>query len=479
MSRGSASVPISVKNDKSLYSNLGAERCLSRIYTFTTNTLAAIVVAGCLGAPDRVLAGETIPYFNNPVVFDVGPNPYGLAIGDIGAENDQCPDGFPDIAVANGNMDVPNFGFPGGDGTVTIFLNTGDWTPTSDGLVLSQTVFICVDCVPAEVEFADMDNDLDLDLVVSAAEGSTGHGIYVAMNNGTGVFGTAVRYATQLPVRGLVVADFDGDGYNDAAGGVDLWQTGANVDRVLILFNDGTGALNDQEVVISLGLGNDQPPCDLVAADFNKLTIGPTRIDIVTANMWHESVSVITNLGNRSFSVNTIEPAQGCANPDWRFESITTNRFKAGSQHEDIATTEFLDDVVDILHGTLGGGFTYDCSQDLSDRYRVNPNNAALCWGIDSGHLNGGVKPDVAVALYNANEVSIILGKGDGTFQSPPDDGYHFNMDPSGPDDADGSIMVKIADLDQDGFGDLVTSNHYSDNISVRINKMVVAGGGG
>lgn len=429
--------------------------------------------------PLRAGAQEIVPKFKNPVVFDVGPYPYGLASGDIGGVNTEGPDGYPDLAVVNGNMDVPNNGLPGGDGTVTIFMNTGDWTPPGDGLVLSQTVFICVDCVPAEVEFADMDNDFDLDLVVSAAAGSTGHGIYVAMNDGTGQFGTAVRYATQLAVRGLVVADFDGDGFNDAAGGVDLWLTGPDVDRVLVLFNDGTGALNDQEVPIPLMLAITKPPCDLVAADFNKLTIGPTRIDMVSANMWDFSITVITNLGNRNFSVNTIKPTDldpNCLSVDWEFESITTNRFTAGSQNEDLAVTEYVDDVVDIFHGTLAGGFTHDCSEQLSDKYRVNPNSAGNCWGIDSGHLNGGVKPDVATALYFANEVSILLGKGDGTFQSPANDGYHFSMCPAGPlcPDVDGSIVVKIVDLNRDGFGDLVTSNHYSANISVRINKLSV-----
>ncbi len=34
-------------------------------------------------------------------------------------------------------------------------------------------------------------------------------------------------------------------------------------------------------------------------------------------------------------------------------------------------------------------------------------------------------------------------------------------------------------DLNQDGFGDLVTSNQDSDNISVLISTMIVAGGPG
>jgi len=37
--------------------------------------------------------------------------------------------------------------------------------------------------------------------------------------------------------------------------------------------------------------------------------------------------------------------------------------------------------------------------------------------------------------------------------------------------------MVLIVDLNQDGFDDIVTTNHYSDNISVLINDMFVVPG--
>ena len=39
---------------------------------------------------------------------------------------------------------------------------------------------------------------------------------------------------------------------------------------------------------------------------------------------------------------------------------------------------------------------------------------------------------------------------------------------------ADNPIQVKIVDLNQDGFGDLVTSNQTTNNISVLINKLSV-----
>ena len=71
--------------------------------------------------------------------------------------------------------------------------------------------------------------------------------------------------------------------------------------------------------------------------------------------------------------------------------------------------------------------------------------------------------------------MSVLLGVGDGTFQQPaPNSGYLFSVEPP-VGVADNPIQVKIVDLNQDGFGDLVTSNHYSDNISVRINTMIVA----
>jgi DNA-binding beta-propeller fold protein YncE len=38
-------------------------------------------------------------------------------------------------------------------------------------------------------------------------------------------------------------------------------------------------------------------------------------------------------------------------------------------------------------------------------------------WAVATSDFNGDGKPDLAVANFSSNTVSILLGKGDGTFQ--------------------------------------------------------------
>ena len=72
--------------------------------------------------PPPAGAQEIVPKFKYPEVFQVGVEPFGLAVADLTGGPGGAPDGYPDLAVAN------EF-----DGTVTFFVNTRDWTPVSDG----------------------------------------------------------------------------------------------------------------------------------------------------------------------------------------------------------------------------------------------------------------------------------------------------------------------------------------------------------
>jgi hypothetical protein len=65
------------------------------------------------------------------------------------------------------------------------------------------------------------------------------------------------------------------------------------------------------------------------------------------------------------------------------------------------------------------------------------------------GDFNGDGNPDMAVTSYNANTVSIFLGKGDGTFQTP-------GVYPVG----NGPVALAVGDFNHDGKPDLaVTAN--------------------
>ncbi len=83
---------------------------------------------------------------------------------------------------------------------------------------------------------------------------------------------------------------------------------------------------------------------------------------------------------------------------------------------------------------------------------------------MTAGDFNGDGKLDLAVANYGSNTVSILLGNGDGTFQSHLD--YRTGGGPS---------AVAAADLNDDGGLDLVVANAASNTASVLLSAPVAA----
>jgi hypothetical protein len=76
------------------------------------------------------------------------------------------------------------------------------------------------------------------------------------------------------------------------------------------------------------------------------------------------------------------------------------------------------------------------------------------------GDLNGDEKSDLAVANQYDDNVSILLGKGDGNFQSAVIYGA-----------GGGPSSVAISDLNGDANPDLVVANRYSRNVSVLLSN--------
>src|SRR2546422_7531311 len=72
------------------------------------------------------------------------------------------------------------------------------------------------------------------------------------------------------------------------------------------------------------------------------------------------------------------------------------------------------------------------------------------------GDVNGDGRPDLAVANYGSNSVSVLLGNGDGTFQAA-----QTFVAGSGP------VWVAVGDVNGDGRLDLAVANYYSNSVSV------------
>ncbi len=77
-------------------------------------------------------------------------------------------------------------------------------------------------------------------------------------------------------------------------------------------------------------------------------------------------------------------------------------------------------------------------------------------YSVAIGDLNGDQVPDLAVAIWSSDTVSVLLGAGDGTFA----DAVSYAA-------GDGPWSVAIGDLDGDQVPDLAVANYWSDNASV------------
>ena len=75
---------------------------------------------------------------------------------------------------------------------------------------------------------------------------------------------------------------------------------------------------------------------------------------------------------------------------------------------------------------------------------------------VTNADFNGDGKMDLAAQNAGSNTISVLLGKGDGTFQPKQD--YTVGSGPT---------SVIDADFNRDGKTDLAVSNYSSDNVSV------------
>ncbi|MBN1163251.1 MAG: VCBS repeat-containing protein [Candidatus Krumholzibacteriota bacterium] len=80
-------------------------------------------------------------------------------------------------------------------------------------------------------------------------------------------------------------------------------------------------------------------------------------------------------------------------------------------------------------------------------------------YAVSSCYLNADSDVDLAVASYNSDQVSVLLGKGGGTFG----EAMHYKA-------GNGPRCVFSCDMNGDGEPDLVTANYFSDDATVLLN---------
>jgi hypothetical protein len=292
---------------------------------------------------------------------------------------------------------------------------------------------------PTDVTSADFDGDGHLDLAVADEGGTFNDGsVEVVFNNGSGTFGAPTTYNdfTDTP-RGIVSADFNGDGKPDIA------ATNFNANYVEVLINQGRGVFPD----------NDNPtydvgvfPYGITSADFD----GDGDPDLAVANSNDATgnpgtVSVLINQSDGTFPDNNPAYTAGYSS-----RGITSDDLD-GDGAPDIAVTNERDDTVSVLTNS-NGTFPQTVAYGVGD----SP------LGITTANLDGDSGPDLAVANSDDDTVSALLNKGGGTFPKNNNPAYAAGDDPEG---------ITSADYNKDGEPDIAVTNASDATVSVLLNQ--------
>jgi hypothetical protein len=416
--------------------------------------------------------------FAGPVAYPVENSSRSIAAVDLNR------DGTLDLAVVNQGSD-----------SISILLGLGDGTfgptqsfPAGDAPDIVVTGDFNADGI---VDLA-VNNEASGDITVLLGVGAGGRG--------TGTFAPAVGYAIGMSSRVMITRDFDADGI------LDLAVTVASTGDLEILLGNGANGRGDGTFADAVAYPvPDSIWCGFVTpGDFNNDGI----VDLILAN--HGSYNISLFFGNGSngrgdgtFAFHRNYPAVGGAAlmtvADFNSDGVSDVALSGASSDtlavfmglgagarangafapaveygvatsiaamvmDDFDADAILDLVVvdpntNQLHVLLGGGSNGRGNGQLVPLVSYATGSGPRA--IARGDFNADHIPDLAVANYAANSVSIFLGagsegKGSGTF-SP---GAILAT-------AGGPTWLEVSDLDADGILDLTVARADDQQVSV------------
>jgi hypothetical protein len=140
------------------------------------------------------------------------------------------------------------------------------------------------------------------------------------------------------------------------------------------------------------------------------------NIDLVTANTTESKVSVLLGNGAGSFTDAPGSPFPAGGNP----RSVAIGNLDADS-FPDLVVTNFFSDEVSVLLGVGDGSFGAPTTIPTGD----GPRNVVI------GNFDTDANADLAITLLNAIRVAVLLGNGAGTFSAAPGSPYEVSSKPA------------------------------------------------
>jgi hypothetical protein len=302
-------------------------------------------------------------------------------------------DGLPDVAVTSEFT-----------ATLRVMINRGD------GFFAAGRSYRTAPSEPFNGAAADFDGDGDLDLAIALRFG----GISVSFNDGAGVFGEASGYATSESTSTVVPADFNGDAHPDLAFAADAGFG--------IVLNLGDGTFGE---AILLGDGF---TWSLTADDLD---------DDGSADVARGDASGILLYYGRS---------------DGTFDAPVNYALTAQPSH--LAMTDLDGDGLRELIGVSN-----DTIHVLTNRgsRRFFPRSYPVAPGAQRmaiADFNGADGVDIVAQRYAGSTFSLLLNRGDGTFDAAVDQAAVLR-----------DYFVVAGDFTGDGHVDLMTSGNLDNQV--------------
>jgi uncharacterized repeat protein (TIGR01451 family) len=410
-----------------------------------------LAVANAISNNVSILLGNGDGTFQTAIAYAAGSNPFSLTVADFNR------DGKADLAVANN-----------GTNNVSILMGQGDGT-------FLAAVSYAAGSGPFWVSAADLNGDGTPDLAIADYNSNK---LAILLGNGDGTLQAAVFYNAGTGPSSIAIGDFNGDGKADLAAS-----------------NDGS---NNVSILAGVGDGTFQPAVNYaVSTGTHTIAIidvnGDGKLDLAVSNSATDSVSILTGRGDATFqaAVNYSgyyapnQVAVADVNGDGRSDLVVTsgnNYYVSSLLNNGVCALNCntIAPAVSYAAGTTPKSVSVgDVNGDGKlDIIAVNSgaNNVSIELGAGdgtftpSGTFSAGTSPDaadigdfdrdgkldLAIANNGSNDVSILRGNGNGTFQTAVP--YAAGSNPHG---------IAVADLNRDGKADLVVANSGSGNVSI------------
>ncbi len=254
-------------------------------------------------------------------------------------------------------------------------------------------------------------------------------------------FSPVTSFPAGADPRAVVTADFNNDGHLDLA--TSNYDEATGDGAVSVLLGNGGGSFQAAKTSAT-----GPYPVSLAAGDFN----ADGKIDLATANAsgYNAGVSILLGQSDGTFAAPVGVSAYGEFT-----NSVATGDMNADGKLDLVVSSGVLYGYVSVLLGHGDGTFA-----DAQPSGEYSP-----FYSVTLADINGDGKLDVATTMIVSNAVAVFLGGGDGNLQEPRAFSAGIGATFVGPN------SLAAGDFNADGKVDLATANNESNSVSMLLGK--------